>query len=123
MENPSKVEIGRRVEARAQLWYLEQYPESRLVGRNWRCRGGELDLVFEDPGPRGERELTFVEVRFRDAESAWQTPLESIGPGKLRRLRRAMGLYLARYGGQARSLRLDVLEWDGREWRHRKSVI
>jgi putative endonuclease len=123
MPHPTKVEVGRRIEARAQLWYLENYPQSRLIDRNWRCRGGELDLVFEDGEGSGERELAFVEVRFRDAQSAWETPLESVGPAKLRRLRRAMGHYLMKYRGRARSLRLDVLEWDGREWRHRRSVI
>jgi putative endonuclease len=120
----SKTETGRRVEARALVFFLETRPESRLIARNWRCRSGELDLVFEEaPGPGRAPELAFVEVRFRDAQSAWQTPLESVGGPKLIRLRRAMGVFLARYRGPARSVRLDVLEWDGKGWAHRQAVI
>ncbi len=123
MEILSKVETGRRVESRAQLWYLEHRPGARLLARNWRCRGGEIDLVFEESRPGAVSVLVFVEVRFRDSASAWETPLESVGSSKVRRLRRAMGLYLTRYSGPAGDLRLDILEWDGHEWRHHLSVI
>ena len=127
----SKTETGRQVEGRALLYYLETRPGSRLIARNWRTRGGEIDLIFEESsaargGPVAGRErveLVFVEVRFRDAATAFQTPLESVGGMKLRRLKRAMGLYLVQYRGPGRSLRLDVLEWDGKVWAHRQAVI
>jgi putative endonuclease len=119
----SKTETGRQVEGRALVWFLETRAGSRLLARNWRCRAGELDLIFEENRLGEGPELVFVEVRFRDAASAWQTPLESVAGPKLRRLRRAMGLYLVRYGGPSRSLRLDVLEWDGKVWAHRQGVI
>lgn len=65
----------------------------RILARNVRCRGGELDLVGQD-GPV----LVFVEVRSRSA-SLSQTPvahaLASIGAAKRRRLVRAARWYLA----------------------------
>ncbi|MGQ0657034.1 MAG: YraN family protein [Chromatiales bacterium] len=51
-----------------------------LLARNYRCRGGELDLVMR------ERELlVFVEVRFRGRED-YGSPAESVDARKQRRL-------------------------------------
>jgi putative endonuclease len=60
-----------------------------LCHRNWRCPGGELDLVAED----GET-LVFVEVRAR-ASRAGYTAEETVGPAKVRRLVHAAEAYLA----------------------------
>lgn len=80
----------------------------RILARNVRCRGGELDLVGQD-GPV----LVFVEVRSRS--SSWgQTPvaqaLASVGTVKRRRLVRAARWYLAaRPELQGRPARFDVV--------------
>lgn len=62
----------------------------RLIGRNFRCRGGELDLIMRD----GEH-LVFVEVRSR-RHSRYGTPAESVTRAKQQRLIRAAALYLQR---------------------------
>lgn len=49
------------------------------LARNWRCRGGEIDLVMRD-GPT----LVFVEVRTSRASDG--RAAESVGRGKQQRL-------------------------------------
>lgn len=63
----------------------------RILDRNWRVRGGELDIVALD----GET-LVFVEVRVRvgDAHGAAE---ESIGGAKLATLMRAAEIYVERH--------------------------
>ena len=91
-------ELGRRAEDRAADhvrtlgW--------RVLGRNVTNRYGELDVVAMD---EAGRELVIVEVRYRTIGEV-QSPLDSVGPKKLRTLVRA---------GQALA---DELGWDG-PWR------
>jgi putative endonuclease len=61
-----------------------------IVARNYRCRGGEIDLIARD----GET-LIFVEVRLR-SDSAFGGAAESITAAKRRRLRFAAAHYLGR---------------------------
>lgn len=58
-----------------------------IVARNWRCPGGEIDLVARMGG-----QLLFVEVRTRRAGGA--APEESVGPAKAARLIRLAYAYL-----------------------------
>lgn len=70
-----------------------RYLEARglaLVTRNFRCRGGELDLILRDGG-----QLVFVEVRSRRS-SQFGTPAESVTRIKQQRLLRAAAFYLQR---------------------------
>ena len=62
-----------------------------LLARNYRCRGGELDLVMRDGGV-----LVFVEVRLRGriADAA-----ESITAAKRRRLTTAARRFLQKEAG------------------------
>jgi putative endonuclease len=60
-----------------------------LVERNYRCRGGEIDLVMRDGG-----KLVFVEVRYR-ASQGFGGALASVGLRKQGRLIVAAGHYLA----------------------------
>jgi putative endonuclease len=61
-----------------------------IVARNYRCRGGEIDLIASD----GET-LIFVEVRLR-GDAAFGGAAESITAAKKRRLRFAAAHYLSR---------------------------
>jgi putative endonuclease len=61
-----------------------------LITRNFRCRGGELDLIMRD----GEY-LVFVEVRSR-SYTLYGAPAESVTRTKQRRLLHAAALYLQR---------------------------
>ncbi len=60
-----------------------------LVERNYRCRGGEIDLVMRDGA-----KLVFVEVRYR-ASQAFGGALASVGSRKQARLVNAAAHYLA----------------------------
>ncbi len=105
--------LGSRGEDLALKWFLGSRPGSRLLARNFRCKQGEIDLIFwEEP----LAQLVFVEVRYR-TERAWVGALASITWTKRQRLRRAIEVFLAREGARfarARGLRLDVLALDAR---------
>lgn len=107
------MEQGRHAERLAEERLLQE-PGVRVLERNFRCKAGEIDLICEEER-EGKVELVFVEVRFR-ASSSWVGALESVGPQKRQRLRRAIDRYLSRYRGRARGARLDVLCWDGKSW-------
>src|SRR5438105_14133359 len=77
-----------------------------VVKRNYRCRGGEIDLIARDGAT-----LVFVEVRLRSG-SAFGGARESITATKRRRLKFAAGLFLS---GLAREpvCRFDAVLLDG----------
>lgn len=82
--------------------YLERLGY-RVVARNWRCAGGELDLVADDDGT-----LVFVEVRTR--RGAPGAAVESVGPAKQARLAGLAYAYLEELGTSAESpWRIDVI--------------
>lgn len=60
-----------------------------LLERNYRCRGGEIDLVMRDGG-----KIVFVEVRFR-SDPRFGGALASIDTHKQARLIHAASHYLA----------------------------
>lgn len=90
----------------------------RLLDRNLRLAGGELDLVFADG-----RFTVFVEVRARSSQR-YGSALASIGPVKARRWRRAALAYL---GSDQRACRFDVVVVEGSpgqpRLRHLRAVI
>lgn len=65
----------------------------RLIERNWRCRGGEIDLVMRDGAM-----LVFVEVRQR-RDARYGGAAASITAAKQARLLHAARLYLAAQAG------------------------
>jgi len=77
-----------------------------IVERNYRCRGGEIDLIARDGAT-----LVFVEVRLRSS-SAFGGALASINSAKRRRLKFAAGLFLS---GLSREppCRFDAILLDG----------
>ena len=119
----SKLHYGWRIEQRAWEWYSAQVPGARLLGRNFRCRVGEIDLIVEEPveepvekpSEGGAFELVFIEVRARTSAS-WESGLESLRPAKLLHLRRALDSFLMKYRGPAQTLRVDLIAWDGRQF-------
>ena len=79
-----------------------------LVERNWRCKGGELDLVMRD----GDT-LSIVEVRSR-ARSDYGSALESVDARKQARLVHATRLFLGSHAQFAQSeVRFDVVTIEG----------
>jgi putative endonuclease len=97
--------LGDAFEARA-LEYLQRQ-RMRLVARNVRCRGGEIDLVMRDE--RGA--LVFVEVRAR-ASRRFADAAASIGTTKRMRIVRAAQHYLTKHRGALPVCRFDVIAFD-----------
>ena len=80
----------------------------RLVARNFRCKGGELDLVMLD-----QDTVVFVEVRARKG-SRYGSALESVTYAKQRRLIHAANYFILRNDPQhKRSYRFDVVAIQG----------
>ncbi len=77
-----------------------------LVARNWRCKGGEIDLIMRD-GPV----LVFIEVRSRKNDR-YGGAAASITATKQGRLLHAARLYLAGLGTPPRC-RFDALLIEG----------
>jgi putative endonuclease len=78
------------------------------VARNWRCPGGELDLVM-----RLRDTLVLVEVRKR-SRSDYGDAFASVHGGKRRRLVHAAKMFLAEHPQYARdAVRFDVVAVDG----------
>lgn len=77
-----------------------------IVGRNFRTRRGEIDLIARD----GEM-LVFVEVRLRSS-AAFGGAAASITGAKQARLVAAAGAYLARLGSEP-PCRFDAILFDG----------
>lgn len=87
-----RVSLGRRGEDTAAA-YLERRGYT-LIARNWRTRGGELDIIAQE----GEW-LVFVEVRTRSARREGDdltagSPEESVTRAKQARLAALAGAYL-----------------------------
>ncbi len=61
----------------------------RILGRNWRCRHGEIDLITE-----AGAELVFVEVKTRRGR-ALGTPEEGLTAAKQKKLLQLAQLYIA----------------------------
>jgi putative endonuclease len=85
---PSARALGPRAEQRVRLYYrLRGY---RVLAKNARAGRNELDIVLR----RGRR-LVFCEVKARSGDG-YGDPREAVGPEKVRRLRRAAEIWLAR---------------------------
>lgn len=88
----------------------------RVLERNFRCRGGEIDVIARD----GES-VVFVEVKERGGRSHGAA-IEAITPLKRHRLLRAARVYAATHGISDSPLRFDVvaIDWgpEGPQLRH-----
>jgi putative endonuclease len=74
-----------------------------VLERNFRCRGGEIDLIALDGGV-----LVFVEVKVRRTLSRG-APIEAVTLAKQSRVRRAAQEYLTFCGRVFRRIRFDVI--------------
>lgn len=100
---PSRQLAGAHAEALAEA-FLSRHG-LRILERNWRVRGGEIDLICEDHGG-----LVFVEVRLRRRQD-FGGAAASITPAKQRRLILAAKHYLA--GKREQPCRFDAVLLDG----------
>ena len=79
----------------------------QVLERNYRCRGGEIDIVAKDADV-----VVFVEVRER-SDSSHGAAVETVTKEKRRKLVRAARLYAATHGLSESPLRFDVVSIDG----------
>jgi putative endonuclease len=82
-----RIDLGARGEDLAAAWYTSR--GYTVLGRNWRCRDGELDLVVAHGG-----RVVFCEVKTRRG-STFGAPAEAVTAEKQRRLRRLATRWLA----------------------------
>ena len=82
-----------------------------VLARNYRCRGGELDLVAREP----DGTVAFVEVKERRTATHGKG-YEAVTEGKRRRLLVAARHYASRHGLYESPLRFDVVsvDWEGK---------
>jgi putative endonuclease len=96
----ARVGLGRRGEAlAAEALAARGY---QIVARNYRCAGGEIDLVARRDGA-----WVFVEVRTRRGR-AYGTPEESLTPRKRRHLIVAAESYLMEHQLEQVDWRIDL---------------
>jgi len=90
----------------------------RILGRNVRCRRGEIDIVARDG-----QVVCFIEVRTRRDVVTHAQPLESVGIRKRRRLAGLAAAYLKRHGWCGRRARFDVVSVVMEEGRLRIALV
>jgi putative endonuclease len=84
----------------------------KLLARNYRCTGGEIDLIALDRSTRkdlGAETVAFVEVKTRSSDD-YTDPEAAVDAGKRRRIVRASRHYLASHPAAERlNLRYDIV--------------
>jgi putative endonuclease len=75
----------------------------QIVGVNWRCTRGEIDIIA-----RTGETLVFVEVRTRHADST-AAAFESINERKQNRMQNAVHMYLSEHNLEDAAWRIDVI--------------
>ena len=101
----TSVERGREAERSAVR--LLRRKGFRILARNYRTPQGEIDIIARD----GES-IVFVEVKARTSLGHGD-PLEVVNGKKMRRIAKAAGHYIARFGLEDRECRFDVLTFVG----------
>ena len=109
-------QLGKQSELEAERWFLQQSGYC-LLAKNYRCRWGEIDLIFEHELSHRAVELVFVEVRAR-VRNVWVSAPESVDWKKQKRLKKTAEYFISQYQGLAQSMRLDLLFWNGSVWSH-----
>ncbi|HEX2228544.1 MAG TPA: YraN family protein [Candidatus Binatia bacterium] len=107
IEENSKQALGREGERVAELFLKKK--GYKVVKRNYRCRGGEVDLIVLD-----RKVVVFVEVKTR-TDHGFGSPLEAVEPRKQRRMILAAQLFLHEKKLHERDARFDVvgISWPG----------
>jgi putative endonuclease len=111
VENPKQA-LGREGERVAEQYLAKK--GYKLVARNYRCRGGEVDLILLD-----RRVVVFVEVKTR-TDHGFGSPLEAVETRKQRRMILAAQLFLHEHKLHERYARFDVV---GISWPGNKPVV
>jgi putative endonuclease len=98
---PTSKAIGDNGEQLA-LIYLKK-AGLKLITRNFRKRGGEIDLIMQD-----DSTLVFIEVRLRQSNQ-FGSPIESVTYTKRQKIIRTAQCYLQENTAQYLAYRFDVI--------------
>ena len=106
-----KLEQGKRGEQFAVEFLASQ--GFQVIDRNFRIRGGEIDIIAIDPSTRSgfkeeEKTLVFIEVKTRSSTDFGE-PLEAIGYYKMRALMRATQFYKLKHPRLPDLMRIDAV--------------
>jgi putative endonuclease len=77
----------------------------RILERNFRCKGGEVDIVARDPQ---DKSLVFVEVKAR-RDLSYGVPQLAVTPFKQRQISKAALTYLSKNSLHGHNARFDVI--------------
>lgn len=83
----------------------------KILERNFRIRGGEIDIVAKDPAPDSAGQIVFVEVKTRYSHE-YGLPSEAITFWKIKSLIKTAQFYMQKIGWGERPYRLDVVTID-----------
>jgi putative endonuclease len=119
LENGDKRAYGTRYEEIAEKYLTDL--GYRLIAKNVNFKFGEIDLIFEHEGSQG-KELVFVEVR-KKSGSGFIRAEESVTFPKQRRIETAIKLFLLKYEGNAKNLRIDLIAFQDEALRHYPNFI
>lgn len=108
--------IGASAEDKACRYLLEQ--GLVLIERNYRCRGGEIDLIMSD-----NEQLIFVEVKYRK-QNQYGYAAEYFTEQKRKTVQRAILHYLkdARLNHATTAMRIDLVAIDDNQIQWLKAV-
>ena len=84
----------------------------RIVGQNYTCRFGEIDVIAAD-----RKYVVFVEVKLRKSGRGG-VGREAVTPAKQRRISQGALAFMARRGLMNRQARFDVIEIQGTDVTH-----
>ncbi len=107
-KTPRAAELGVQAEAAMASWYVAQGYE--ILARNWRIKGGEIDIVAAR-----DDVVVIVEVKARSS-ARFGTGLDAITPTKLARLHRLGRAFLHEQALFGRTIRVDVASWVDGTW-------
>jgi len=77
----------------------------RILERNFRCKGGEVDIIARDPG---DRSLVFIEVKARRGVT-YGVPQLAVTPFKQRQISKAALTWLSKNRLHDTNARFDVI--------------
>jgi putative endonuclease len=83
----------------------------KILGRNYRCPTGEIDLIVLDRSTRrcgGAETIVFVEVKTRSSDT-YTDPQSAVDAEKQRRVRRVADYYLASRPVEGFNVRFDIV--------------
>jgi len=96
-----KINLGRWGEKVAENFLRRQGCD--ILQNNYRCRGGEIDIVAED-----KKQLVFIEVKTR-LNNEFGTPEEGFHYFKRERFKKAIADYLIKYDIDRDDYRIDLI--------------